>query len=112
MLNHINHKMPIYKDCTLIEVMATAIGTFLILLSILSILTKLLIGYFWPGYVLSSLLFFFITQMILTKLQKLKYGKPYAYYQHLITKKLANLGLIKSPYLQRIGKWSIRRTHS
>lgn len=111
MLNHINHKMPIYKDCTLVEVMVTAIATFVILIVVFSILTKILLGYFWPGYLLSSILFLLITKLMLSKLQKLKYGKPYGYYQHLIIKKLSNFGLIKSPYLVRIGKWSIRRTY-
>lgn len=111
MLNTINHKMPIYKDCTLMEIMIVAIGTFAILVIIFSSISKLLTGHFWPGYLLASTLFFFLTKFLLTKLQKLKYGKPHAYYQQFATKKLINLGLIKSIYLTRIGKWSIQRRH-
>lgn len=111
MLNHINHKMAIYKDCTLIEVMVTALGVFTLLTICLSLLSKLLIGYLWPGYLIASLLFVFITKLILSRLQKLKYGKPHAYYQQLLIKKLSCLGILKSPYLERKGKWSIRRIY-
>lgn len=109
MLNHINHKMTIYKDCTLGEVMTVAISIFCVLTLLFSLLTKLLLGYCWPGYLLASALFFFITKVVLSKLQKLKYGKPYGYYQHLFIKKLCNIGLIHSKYETRVGRWSVRR---
>jgi len=109
MLNHINHKMPIYKDCTLGEVMAVAIGTLCILTFALCTLTKLLLGYVWPGYLLASALFFFITKLILSKLQKLKYGKPYGHYQHLLIKQLSAVGILTNPYVTRLGQWSVKR---
>lgn len=108
-LNNINHTMPIYLDCTLMEIMWVAITSLLILIIVFSLLIKLLFGYFWPGYVLASLLFYFVTKFCLSKLQKLKYGKPHAYYQHLLQKQLLKLGVKNSPYLIRIGKWSVRR---
>jgi conjugative transfer region protein (TIGR03750 family) len=109
MLNNITHKMPIYKDCTLMEVMITAISSFLVLACLFSLIAKILFGFFWPGYLLGSSIFYFVTKLLLSKLQKLKYGKPHAYYQHLIIKKLSNLGLMRSSYLSRKGKWSVRR---
>ena len=113
MLNHINHKMPIYKDCTLWEIVITAAVTFVILTMTFSFLSIILLGFLWPGYLIASALFFFMTKLILSRLQKLKYGKPHAYYQQLVMKKLSQLGLIKSPYLMRVGQWSVsRRIHS
>ncbi len=109
MLNNINYKMPIYRDCTLIELMTVAISTLVILTITLSLISKILIGYLWPGYILASALFFFITKLLLSKLQKLKYGKPHAFYQHLINKKLIMLGLMQGKYITRIGRWSVRR---
>lgn len=109
MLNHINHKMPIYKDCTLIELLAVAIATLIALTLIFSILSIIFIGQLWPGYLLASLLFYFVTKFLLSKLQQLKYGKPYGYYQQWGHKKLAELKLMKSVYLMRIGRWSVRR---
>src|SRR5438552_2600862 len=109
MLNHINHKMPIYKDCTLMEVMVIAITSYLFLTVIFSLMAKLVCGYLWPGYLIASICFVFVTKFLLSKLQKLKYGKPYGYYQHLFIKKLSDIGLMRDRYLTRLGKWSVRR---
>jgi conjugative transfer region protein (TIGR03750 family) len=109
MLNHINHKMPIYKDCTLGEVIVISSTSLFVLTFFFSILTKVVFGYFWPGYLLASALFFFVSKIMLSKLQKLKYGKPYGYYQHLLIKKLEQNGLLYSRYVTRIGRWSVRR---
>ena len=91
--------------------MVTSIASLAGLTLALSLLSELLFGYLWPGYILASMLFFFVTKLLLSRLQKLKYGKPHAYYQHLIIKKIASLGLIQSSYLMRTGKWSVRRIH-
>ncbi len=109
MLNNINHKMPIYKDCTLGEVVAIAAASLIGLTLIFSLLTKICFGYVWPGYLIASALFFFVTKLLLSKLQKLKYGKPYGYYQHLLIKKLSTSGLIQSNFITRLGRWSVRR---
>jgi conjugative transfer region protein (TIGR03750 family) len=109
MLNHINHKMPIYKDCTLGEVVIVAVATLAGLTVCFSLCTKLLLGYLWPGYLLASALFFFVTKFLLSKLQRLKYGKPCGYYRHLWIKKLSDRGLIRSQYITRTGRWSVRR---
>jgi len=109
MLNNINHKMPIYKDCTLLEVLIIAVCSLIFLVLVLSLLSKILICYAWPGYLLSSFLFIFVTKFGIYKLQKLKYGKPYGYYQQLIIKYLSEIGLIKNKYITRIGRWSVRR---
>lgn len=109
MLNHINHKMSIYKDCTLGEVMTITIASFVILTLGLSIFSKLFLGYVWPGYLSASALFVFVTRFVLSKLQKMKYGKPYGYYQHWMIRKLIEYGIIRGVYLTRIGKWSVRR---
>lgn len=101
--------MSIYKDCTIGEVMTVAMTSLILLTVSLSLITKLLFGYVWPGYLLASALFFFVTKLMLSKLQKLKYGKPYGYYQHLIIKKLSEMGLIRNRYLNRLGRWSVRR---
>jgi conjugative transfer region protein (TIGR03750 family) len=109
MLNNINHKMAIYKDCTLAELMVTAIATLCLLTLVFSILTDVLLGVIWPGYLLASLLFFFVTKFLLSKLEKLKYGKPYGFYQHLLIKKLSAMSIINSRFVIRVGRWSIRR---
>jgi conjugative transfer region protein (TIGR03750 family) len=109
MLNNINYKMAIYKDCTLVEVLSVAVTNLALLIIILSSISKLLIGYLWPGYILASALFFIVNKFALSKLQKMKVGKPHGFYRHLIIRKLVDLGMIQSQYVTRIGTWSTRR---
>lgn len=112
-LNQINYKMPIYKDCTLGEILFVGLVTFLTLSTGLSLLTKILFGYGIIGFSISVLSMVHITRFLLGRLQKLKYGKPYGYYHQLLFKKLQThylfQSILKLPYIQRQGKWSVRR---
>jgi conjugative transfer region protein (TIGR03750 family) len=105
-LNHVNYKMPIYKDCTLGEMMFVGIFAFLLMSLILSFLTFLFFDFAWIGFALSILSLVHVTRFLLGCLQKIKYGKPYGYYRQLILK---NQPFFKLPYVQREGKWSVRR---
>jgi len=112
-LNHINHKMPIYKDCTLGEMLFVGLFAFIVLFTSLTLISWLIIGYWYIGLLLSVFSLVHVTRFLLSKLQKMKAGKPYGYYQQLILKKLSGHKLFKNliplPYIQRIGKWSVRR---
>jgi len=105
--------MPIYKDCTLGEMLFVGGGTLVTSGLTLSLLTKLLFGFAWIGIALAIISLIHVTRFLLGRLQKVKYGKPYGYYQQLILKKLQNNILLqnsfKVQYVQRQGKWSIRR---
>ncbi len=111
-LTHINHKMPIYKDCTLFELLAVSVSVLLIGGFSLSLLTRLLFGYGSIGIALILLSFVHISRFFLARLQKLKFGKPYGYYLHLFLKHLAHLTFTHyfwpSPWLMREGRWSVR----
>ena len=111
-LTHINHKMPIYKDCTLFELLAVSITVLLIGGLSFSIITRLLFGYGSIGVALILLSFVHISRFFLGRLQKLKYGKPYGYYFHLFLKHLAQWSWTQtfwqSPWLIREGRWSVR----
>lgn len=115
-LTHINHKMPIYKDCTLFELLMVSGSVLILGGSSLSLLTGLLFGYASIGSAISLLSFVPISRFFLGRLQKLKTGKPYGYYFHLFLKHIA-LGsptrhFWQTPYLIREGRWSVRRTHA
>ncbi len=115
-LTHINHKMPIYKDCTLFELLIVSLSVLIIGGSGLSLLTRLLFGYASIGIAIILLSFVHISRFFLGRLQKLKTGKPYGYYFHLFLKHIA-LGsltqhLWQTPYVLREGRWSVRRTHA
>jgi len=115
MLNHINHKMPIYKDCTLFELLMVTISYLLAVGSFLSLFTWLLLGYASIGCAITLLSMVHVSRFLLGRLQKIKYGKPYGYYQHLFLKKMAGIPVIsafwQSPWVLREGRWSVRRWH-
>lgn len=113
MLNHINHKMPIYKDCTLFELMVVVTLYLGILGITLSLLAWVLFGYAMIGLSITILSMLHGTRFLLSRLQKMKYGKPYGYYQQWFLKRMVNFPLAKlfwqSPWIQREGRWSVRR---
>ncbi len=108
-LQNINHKMPIYKDCTLSEMLGVGAAIFICEIVLLSILTRIFFGIAAIGIAMTLISFFHITKYALTRLQKIKYGKPFGFYQQVLLKKLSEFGLIKSLYITRVGKWSVRR---
>jgi conjugative transfer region protein (TIGR03750 family) len=110
LLNSINFKMPIYKDCTFGELMMTGTLVFIVELICLGSLLKLTTGFASIGVAITFMTFWLITKGLIIKLQKIKYGKPYGYYKHALLLKLSELRLMKSFYITRIGKWSVRRT--
>lgn len=112
-LNHVNHKMPIYKDCTLFEMLMVSISVLVINGMSLSLLTWVLFGYASIGCGLTLLSMVHVSRFFLGRLQRLKYGKPYGYYPHLFLKQIAGLAVIgifwQSPWVMREGRWSVRR---
>jgi len=101
--------MPVYQDCTLGEIVTIAVVTLVSMGVVLSIVSRILCGYFWPGYLLASGLFFFVTKFLIQKLQKMKMGKPYGYYRHLIHQRFSRYGMVRCRFVQRRGEWSVRR---
>lgn len=89
-------------------------GIYLVLGGIaFSFITWLLIGYASIGIALVLLTLLHMTRFLLGRLQRLKYGKPYGYYQQLFLKHLtqnAMLGMLwKTRLVNRRGRWSVRR---
>lgn len=112
-LNHVNYKMAIYRDCTLGEILFVGSCTLITLSVGLSVITKLIFSFAWIGLTISILALVHITRFFLGRLQKIKYGKPHGYYQQLLLKKLQKNLILQSflrlSYVQRKGKWSVRR---
>jgi conjugative transfer region protein (TIGR03750 family) len=111
-LPEINYKMPIYRDCTLLEVMVVSFACIVTLMVLLVPTTILLFNYGWIGAVLALVLWVHTSKFFLAKLQKLKFGKPYGYYQHILLKSLSASAIaswLPIPFVQRLGKWSVRR---
>lgn len=112
-LNHINYKMPIYKDCTLGELMVVGTAIFLATSLVFSLMTRVLFNFAWIGFAIAILLLVPLTKLALSQLQKIKFDKPYGYYQQLFFKKIQNYNLFnrlfRVAFIQRQGKWCVRR---
>jgi conjugative transfer region protein (TIGR03750 family) len=109
LLNHINHRMPVYKDCTLHEVITVGAIIFLGGMIALSALTKIIFGYGSIGMIITFLAFVPATKLALARLEQMKYGKPYGYYQQKLRFKLMCMGLLPHKFIIRQGKWTVRR---
>jgi conjugative transfer region protein (TIGR03750 family) len=113
-LPEINQKMPIYRDCTLLEVMVVSFACIVTLMLLLVPTTIICFGYGWIGAVLALVLWVHTSKFFLARLQKLKFGKPYGYYQHVLLKTLSGstfASWLPIPFVQRCGKWSVRRKY-
>lgn len=111
-LNHINYRMPIYKDCTLVELLITGASIFTLEIVLFSTLTKLIFHFAVIGVAITFVSFFHLTKLALHFLQKLKHDKPHGYYLHVWFSYAMRLGWIKSHFLTRIGKFSIHQKGS
>lgn len=112
LLSDINHPMPVYRDCTLLEVIVVSVICLTVLLTVFVLLTTVLFGYGWIGCIVALMLWVHSSRLALSRLQKLKVGKPYGYYQQLWLKRFSQSllsPLLPIPYVQRIGKWTVRR---
>ena len=113
MLHEINYKMPIYKSCTLEEILFVSISVLIMLGVTLFLVTKLLFGYGFIGVAITLVALVPLTKYLLGRLQIIKQGKPYGYYRHLFIKKLQHTFLFNvlkfNLYVSREGKWSVRR---
>lgn len=111
--HHLHHRMPIYRDCTLGEMMTIGAITLVVLVSTLALFTWLLLGYASMGAILALILLVHTTRYLLGRLERLKVGKPYGYYWHWGLQRLHRLPVMSSwlpmPFLEREGRWSIRR---
>ena len=110
--HHIHHKMPIYKDCTFLELMSVG-SLYLIVGGGLRLFNSAPVRLCRDWYGLNLLSLVHATRFFLGKLQQIKYGKPYGYYQHAFLKRLSSWPYIayfwQAPWLQRQGRWSVNR---
>ena len=102
---HLSHDFPAYKGLTLRELLVLVVITTSVAFCI-----STFIGFFlgWPGAFgcLGLVLGFIVAVSLMPKpVSRLKVGKPHGYLVKNIRIKLAQLGLIQSPYLTHRGLW-------
>ncbi len=110
LLQHIDRKMTVYRGCTLHEILLVSCGCSMLSLIILSLLTYILFHSFIIGAAIFIPIAIVVSRSVLKRLGKIKSDKPPGYFQQAIYLRLSDTGLVNSPYLERLGKWSVRRT--
>jgi len=109
LLDAIQAPLPIYRHCTLQEILFLGCCVLGISLLLFPIMTLLLFASAWLGFAIALPLSFVLTRFAIGKLGRLKQGKPRGFCQQRARKRLAALGLYRSPCVERVGRWSIGR---
>jgi len=105
----LNSEPRIFRGCTSSElsvIVAVAIAFWLPV----SVIIAWLLGAPGMGLGLSGAAIVVSVVGAASLLQRLKRGRPEAFYRHRFTLRLAKLGLIRSPYIIRRGHWDLGRS--
>ena len=74
MLNHINHTMPIYKDCTFFEMLMVCIAYLLVVGNSFALVTWILFSHAVIGYIVALSCMVHTVRFLLSRLQKLAFA--------------------------------------
>lgn len=107
--DRINFEPTLYKGCTLHELMFLAFMCFGGCSVIFITLFLIFFGKILLGLALAIPASFLAIMIIATFLGNFKLNKPQGYYQQRIALWLEDLGIRKTEYVRRSGKWSVRR---
>jgi len=102
----IQQPLPIYKQCTLQEIIILGSGILLISSLVFPLMTWLCCWSGMIGLALAFPLSFGFTRLAIGRLATLKQGKPHGFYQQTLRNRLARVGLYRLPYVTRVGRWS------
>lgn len=109
--DRLNDDVVLFMSCTLQELLVV-IGMSLVLGMFFGlVMMKILVGSFVWGLPVGIVFFFIFFFILVYRFSKLKRDKPAGYYQQYLRIKLSKVGLYKSPYLMRTGKWSTERRY-
>jgi len=105
----LNTEPRIFRGCTSSE-LGAIVGLAIAFWLPVSVIVAWLLGAPSMGLGLSGAAIVVSVVVIATVLQRLKRGRPEAYYRHRFSLRLAEIGLIRSPYIVRQGHWDLGRT--
>ena len=107
--NRLNAEPCIFKGCSSTELGFIVVAALLFWLPI-STLLAWLVGAPAMGLGLAGVAIVLTVVVAASLMQRLKRGRPDAYYRHAVALKLDHLGLKRSSYICRSGYWSLGRT--
>lgn len=109
LLQRINQTMPVYRDCTLGELIALLGLCMASCLFAAGLLCAIIAGSISLGLIIGLPISFVGVPQTAKILQRHKVGKPTGYYWQLCRLRLEDKGLLTTPFIRRLGPWSITR---
>jgi conjugative transfer region protein (TIGR03750 family) len=107
LVNHINTPMPIFKGCTLMEIMVLGAISVISSIVILSMITLICWGTLLLGMVLGLFASFGVIHLAIARFARLKANKPAGFYRQWFLLYLARHHLCPNPRIDRQGRWEV-----
>ncbi|MEX2257562.1 MAG: TIGR03750 family conjugal transfer protein [Woeseia sp.] len=107
--DRLNAEPAIFRGCSSSELGTMVVTATLAWLPV-SVLVAWLLGAPSMGLGLASVTIVLSVMLSASVLQRLKRGRPDAYYRHRVQLWLADRGVRRAPFIHRSGHWSIGRT--
>jgi len=108
--NRLNAEPNVFKGCSSTELGFIVVASILLWLPITTVLAWLF-GAPAMGLGLAGIAIVLNVVIAASVMQRLKRGRPDAFYRHAFVLKLDRLGWNRSPFICRAGHWSLGRQH-
>ena len=105
----LNTEPSIFRGCSSSE-LGVIVGLAILVWLPLSVVIAWCLGVPSMGFGLAGVAIVLSVVVAASVLQRLKRGRPQAYYRHRFALRLAELGVMRSPFVTRQGHWSLGRT--
>lgn len=106
--DRLNQEINLWKGCTANELGIMLLISFVLNSSLFIVLGGLIWGQFLYGFIVGLMLTIPFALPFILWLGRIKYGKPPGYVSQYIWKTATRWG-VKSPFLDRSGRWSVSR---
>jgi conjugative transfer region protein (TIGR03750 family) len=106
---YLTYKYSIWCGCTLREILLVSILCIVAMILLLVIVPSVIGIPGWVGLLLSGLLLKPVIKRVLMRVGEWKKNKPHGYLITIILVKMASMGLIRLPYVRRVGQWRTYR---
>ena len=105
----LNTEPTIFRGCSSSE-LGAIVGLAIVIWPPVSLIAAWLLGAPSMGLGFAGVAIVLNVVVVASLLQRLKRGRPESYYLHLFILRLAEWGLVRSPFVCRQGDWELGRT--
>jgi len=102
---YLTYKYPLWQGCTLQEIMVLCVVALLLIIIGLVMMPSMLGLPSWVGIILGGIVLKPLVKFLAGKTGEWKKNKPYGYLVTTWLLRLSHWGLIRLPYVRRVGTW-------